>query len=389
MERRGSFEIPEWHNGIFHVFEVDHAAVEFWMFNPFDQTMFAVGSSPQPWDTVDIKVPVFERKLKYKTRRIGYLRIHPAMFSDMTSSEKVCTQGFSCNRQITFRIILIEDDRRFRNAIPHHIPNMSVIGHRCSGANLMSYNFLENSIDGCKAALSNGASGVEIDVRLSKDDVVVLSHDEEVQDCVDPGQNHWIGEITAEEFKMSGKCTYWGVERASLKDFYDNVKGFGFLDFDFKFWFNIFDDKERFRFASKILNDIEDFGAGQPAFFCTFNVVIAAILGLIQKRYPVTVLVSMVENEEKKRFTDRIDALMKFANYIGLSGIVADSVQVLAFPGKFREVSQRLMLFSWGASNLDSDGIIRQLKLGVRGFVTDDVRFTKQLLENALMDKGH
>jgi glycerophosphoryl diester phosphodiesterase len=302
----------------------------------------------------------------------------------MSGSEKVYTQYISGAASITFRIILFSDNPRFQNASGHRMPVMPVIGHRGSGSNKEVYRFLENSINSYRYALCAGASGVEMDVRLSKDDVVVINHDDEVPDCEDTNITHAIINMTAQEFRQNGKCTAWGVKRVTLADFYEEVPLFEFLDIDVKYWFDIFDNRDRLHFVTRILNDVDELGEGKRAFFSTFNVVIAAMLGLSQRKYPVTMLVGNY-GEDIGVFAARVSDFLRFGSYFGLAGLVADSTSVLAFPRLSRKVVARgWKLFSWGERNLDSPGIERQLKLGVSGFVTDYVGVTLGLLDNAL-----
>lgn len=63
------------------------------------------------------------------------------------------------------------------------LKGMKVIGHR--GARGLAP---ENTVESIEAALRAGADGVEIDVRVTSDGVVVLSHDPIIADNID---NHW------------------------------------------------------------------------------------------------------------------------------------------------------------------------------------------------------
>lgn len=56
-----------------------------------------------------------------------------------------------------------------------HVGKMTVAGHRGD-----MYNCYENTMDSFKTAVANGVDMVETDVRLTKDDVLILMHDDSV-----------------------------------------------------------------------------------------------------------------------------------------------------------------------------------------------------------------
>jgi glycerophosphoryl diester phosphodiesterase len=72
-----------------------------------------------------------------------------------------------------------------------------VIGHRGSGTSSASEPLPENTTESALAALADGADGVEIDVQLTVDGVVVLMHDATVDRTTDG--TGCIAELTAAE----------------------------------------------------------------------------------------------------------------------------------------------------------------------------------------------
>jgi glycerophosphoryl diester phosphodiesterase len=380
MERIGKFTIAPYHDDKFHAFEVPRAAVEYRGTNPLTPMLFAVGTRSEPWYTAEVKFPVFSDASLGK--RIGSVQLRPEMFENMENSEEVITERFLDGAQITFRVIMSHENIDFRGAQRLEIPEFPVIGHRGSGASQNHPAFLENTIKSYQAALSAGADGIEIDVRLTKDEVVVLNHDDEVPDCTNESLLIPIKDMRAVEFRESGKCTIWGVERPTLKELFRQVENLHLIDIDVKYWFDVFDKQERTHFVARILEDLEAFRRGQNVFFCTFNVIIAALLSLTQRKYPVAMLVGCPPGEDGSLFESRIYSFQRIGRFVGLAGFVADSVSILEFSQLSRDtVKDGWRLLSWGERNMDKDGIQKQLEIGVTGFVTDDVWTTKGIVD--------
>jgi glycerophosphoryl diester phosphodiesterase len=105
----------------------------------------------------------------------------------------------------------------------------------------------------------------------------------------------------------------------------------------------------------------------------------------MQRKYPVMVLVAAVSGEARTLFVSRLAALMKIGKYMKLQGFVADSSCILQYSGLSRDlVKKGWRLLSWGEKNLDQRGIRAQWKLGVTGFVTDNVSKTKKIVDHLL-----
>ena len=70
-------------------------------------------------------------------------------------------------------------ERFFSNKVLNNL-KFSIIAHRAGGRNSDNIPFAENSIELVKRASELGASGVEIDVKLTKDNIPVVYHDDDI-----------------------------------------------------------------------------------------------------------------------------------------------------------------------------------------------------------------
>lgn len=70
-------------------------------------------------------------------------------------------------------------ERFFSNKVLNNI-KFSIIAHRAGGRNSDNIPFAENSIELVKRASEMGASGVEIDIKLTKDNIPVVYHDDDI-----------------------------------------------------------------------------------------------------------------------------------------------------------------------------------------------------------------
>ena len=70
-------------------------------------------------------------------------------------------------------------ERFFSNKVLNNL-KFSIIAHRAGGRNSDNIPFAENSIELVKRASEMGASGVEIDIKLTKDNIPVVYHDDDI-----------------------------------------------------------------------------------------------------------------------------------------------------------------------------------------------------------------
>lgn len=88
-------------------------------------------------------------------------------------------EGTRTNIEGNSKGISLEFSRIFSQKVLSN-PLFSIIAHRGGGRNSDNIPFAENSIELMKHASDMGATGVEIDVKLTKDNVPIIYHDDEI-----------------------------------------------------------------------------------------------------------------------------------------------------------------------------------------------------------------
>jgi glycerophosphoryl diester phosphodiesterase len=98
----------------------------------------------------------------------------------------------------------------FQEPLPE-VPPFAILGHRGGGRNVDFLSISENTTGMIKLAAQLGANGIEIDVRMTKDNVPVIFHDSffsihTVQDVVYGGllHNHTLAEVKQLELRNEG-----------------------------------------------------------------------------------------------------------------------------------------------------------------------------------------
>jgi glycerophosphoryl diester phosphodiesterase len=267
------------------------------------------------------------------------------------------------------------------HATPIALPEQSIIGHRGNGANFYGSSLLENTIPSFNTALAAGATGIEIDVQLSADDTPVVNHDFKVED-VDCQQLVRIAAMKTTTFQRSGLCTPFHNHRPTFQQALTLVSA-GTFDVELKFptGQNTAPYTDRGHFINRILRDCEKFGRGRRIFFCTFDVLVAAMTSIKQKKYPILLLAGVPENDPLKGLTDYVEALIPLLKFAGVAGFVLHSPNLVGASEFVTQlIDQGFAVMSWGSANLRQDGIIAQIEMGVRGFVTDNIPITRRLI---------
>lgn len=86
--------------------------------------------------------------------------------------QNILADGKPSDLEITF-------ERFFSNKVLTNA-KFSIIAHRAGGRNSDNIPFAENSLDLVKRASEMGANGVEIDIKLTKDNVPIVYHDDDI-----------------------------------------------------------------------------------------------------------------------------------------------------------------------------------------------------------------
>jgi len=75
--------------------------------------------------------------------------------------------------------VLINYVRQFSSKVKSN-PFFSIIAHRCGGRNSDNIPYAENSLELVKHAAEMGATGIETDVKLTKDNIPIIYHDDDI-----------------------------------------------------------------------------------------------------------------------------------------------------------------------------------------------------------------
>jgi glycerophosphoryl diester phosphodiesterase len=130
-----------------------------------------------------------------------------------------------------------------------------------------------------------------------------------------------------------------------------------------------------------VLKDCEKFGGGRQIFFCTFDIMLAVMASIKQKKYPMLVLAGIGDGDPIKALRDYVEAMVPLLKFAGVAGFVLHSPNLVNAPGFVKQlIDQQFAVMSWGSANLNQEGIIAQIEMGVRGFVTDDIPMTRNLI---------
>jgi glycerophosphoryl diester phosphodiesterase len=368
ISRVGDFYIPPRY---YSMLNVTSSQSPFIAFGRVDRDSFSM--------TATIPVYVNENE----DRRLGSLKICPADLALATGDQFTFPIGET--NSITLRIIqTARTEGKLRRGARLPLPEQAIVGHRGSGANEYTSAYLENSIPSYKAALRAGANVVEIDVQLTRDGAVVVNHNLEVEskrdDCM---SNVRINQISVKDFKKSGLCTPFETERPTFREVLKALGKNAILDIHMKFATseNTIPYLDRTVYVDKVLQEMEAHGRQRHAFFCTFDPLLAVTIGLRQRKYPVLLLAAVQVEEPISLLVNTVRTVAPLLKWAHVSGFVFLSQNLVAAPGLVEEcVNLDFAVMSWGADNLNEKGLETQLKVGVTGFVTDNIQLTRDLI---------
>ena len=361
--------------GSFHFETKKYSGLEIISDDPF----FAVGCSSDPSKDFTVNIPV-------RVDRVSRTQIMKLKFDELTDTVDSITVDFP-GGGIVIRVAM-------GSSLPSSdalikLPDLLIIGHRGSGANDIEGRYLENTLPSYRAAINDGANAVEVDVQMSGDSIPVVNHDREVENvqndqCADGFVR--VRDITAQTFKKSGLCTAFATKRPSLENVLREVPRKAILDIELKFFpLYTLPAVTRAMFVDSVLQDIDNFGEGRDLFFCTFDVTIAALLALQQKKYPCFILAKLLPDEEILDLIKRVNGLVLLCKRVGISGIILEA-DCITLSHELAQCVTRagLRVMSWGSENMEKQYVAEQLRIGVSGFVTDNVNMTKEFVAKAL-----
>jgi glycerophosphoryl diester phosphodiesterase len=282
-------------------------------------------------------------------------------------------------------------------------PPIFSIGHRGSGSNQVSKAFLENSMGAFEAAGCAGADFVEFDIQATKDGVPVVFHDLEgiVQSVPienfapahemkpDGSYRYAIRQFTEAEFKKTGYNTDYKSARVSFAEMLQTLpENLGF-DIEIKFpspakFGKTIPYMNMNHLVDSVLDVMLRYGGERKMFFSSFDPFVVAMIRLKQRYWPVMQLMNIRKKWGLLQImVDRVTSIAALHKVIGVSGFVFDSRALLQKQDLVKNLTdQGFLISTYGVPNNTREGIVEQLKLGVRGICTDDVKMCQDVLDD-------
>ncbi|KAI3914031.1 hypothetical protein MKW98_010843 [Papaver atlanticum] len=288
-----------------------------------------------------------------------------------------------------------------------------VLGHRGSGMNMNSSSsdermksIKENSILSFNKAADYAVDYVEFDVQVTKDNVPVIFHDDEIitgeeNDGAYVVSERKVTEITLAEFlsygpqresvnmskcykpllrkSKDGRICKWNVENddslCTLQEAFQNVNSsLGFnIELKFDDYFVYRDDEivDRLR---DILRVVLGYAKERPVIFSTFQPDAARLVRKLQNRYPVYFLTEGGTEIYTDVRRNSLDEAIKLCLENGLQGIVSDVRGLLRNQEAVSRIKEaRLSLLTYGELNNVREAVYVQYLMGVEGVIVDFV----------------
>lgn len=252
--------------------------------------------------------------------------------------------------------------------------SVQTIGHRGSGDSSEENPLPENTLPSVLAAMENGADGVEIDIQLSADGVLVLMHDAEVDGTTDG--TGCVNALTVEELKALDAGHPGAIgEGYTIPTFAEVLAAFdgGLLDVELKVETGhaACEDTDREATVAALLADLEGFPR-ERLFVSSFD---AEILSMVREADP----------------TIRLALIAVGAGSIEIAGTAGfDAVALLwatVGPSDIADAHARGLDF-WVWTLDDEADAERLIDLGIDGVITNDVPTILALRERMCEDSA-
>ena len=203
--------------------------------------------------------------------------------------------------------------------------------------------FPENTVRSILGAIACGATAVEVDVRVTCDDVLVLSHDPTLERIANKPVD--ISQVNLEELQ---EIAFKGERIATLSEVAKAVKGVASLDLDVKI-----PDRE-----AEIVQEISAHGDIRRTLFTSFSPEVVSKFKLVSSELRTGLI-------EQAAFRDAIEAAMQ----VGASCILPE---VSDLDGESLEMAQNagLAVVPWTVD--DPKVALDLLRRNVDGLITDD-----------------
>ena len=346
---------------------------------------------------VNIQIPCYKAETQ-----IGTLEINSAMI------EK--TKYLQCGIPITgtndcvfycWAGICLPPRRDFGNQpMDLQLPKQFLIGHRGSGNNLVSTEFMENSMPGFFNAQKNNVDVIEFDIQFSKDKIPVIFHNyfiqytEERPELGEPSNrdddkyNYCISRFSAEQFISSGFETEWKCPRTTFHQIVTEIPLSLAFDVEMKYpsspmYLNRVDFIERNEAIDITFEEIFLYANDRRLFFSSFDPMMCVFLAQKQQKWPVYQIVRKDESEDIRFFEIKMRGLSKIHKNTGVKGFVLDSNSVLkSLPNIVKDlVDMGYTVSTYGSPNNINEECRKQLEMGVTGLCTDKAPIVRKVID--------
>ena len=154
---------------------------------------------------------------------------------------------------------------------------MAVAGHRGD-----SYNYYENTLTAFKMAIENGADMIETDVRLSKDDFLVLIHDDKVDRTTNG--NGFVKDMSFEELRKLNCGDSHNYEQIpTLSELFELIKDTKItVNIEIKEYYSESNAIRCEKCIEKVISLVEEYGLGDRILINSFD---AYVLEYVYKKY--------------------------------------------------------------------------------------------------------
>jgi glycerophosphoryl diester phosphodiesterase len=257
------------------------------------------------------------------------------------------------------------------NTNEYNLNEIKLIGHRGHGMDIYNTSnplglVRENTIDSFMMAHNKNAQMVEMDIHLTKDEILVVYHD-----IIVDGKA--IGEMNTSEFLQATKSTEDGFRstNTTLKNILDHLPNELGLYLEIKYDGDIYKNTDyEIKTILSIIKLLKNYPR-KKIMFASFSSLICALLKAYCPKYKVCLLVGKEEIhklESEDQFKRMINEFLKIWK---INGIVIDGDIVEKIIGYCKGKSEALYLMCYGDKTNEIRSIKRLKEMGVDGFCTD------------------
>jgi len=315
---------------------------------------------------IDIQIPCFR-----EGAQIGLLKVNSSMIQETKYLQQpVDIEGAEGCTFLCWAGLCTPSKHDFGPLRPLNLPKHFLIGHRGSGNNLVSVDYLENSMPGFMAAHKAGVDVVEFDIQFTNDKTPAIFHNffyafkTEQPQYGKPSNtdndefNYTISQFSTEQFIASGLETQWKTPRPLFRELLTQLPPELVFDIEMKYPFApVFrgrvDFLERNEAVDLTLDELFASCGDRRVFFSSFDPMVCIYLAQKQKRFPVYQLTTRERTEDINQLETKVKRLAEIHKFTGVAGFVLESKKVFkVMPGIFKYlIDMGYVVSTYGSPN--------------------------------------